>query len=296
MAGQLPDEPGHILTIDVEDYFQSPALSDIIIPEEWASLPSRVERATERLLDVLADHGVTATFFIGPWIADRHPELAEAICTRGHEVASRDGTGPSEFGEGVFTPLSRIRAFKSLLESLTGDRVHGHRPARTERRQRKDLLSRLVRAGYSYVSWLAVSPRAENGSAEDRSRRLQVTSTDVGDLVELPLAALEFLGVELPVYYRPSLRHVPLAAVRRGLEAKQERGIPGVLTLRSWEVDEHQPRFALSPVNRVVQYGRLDAAVSRLETLLEEHRFTSARDCLGLGDGQSRRRMALSTE
>ena len=156
-------------------------------------------------------------------------------------------------------------------------------------------MSRLARAGYSYVSWLAVSPRGETESSEDRSRALQVTPTDAGDLVELPLAGLELLGMEVPVCDRPSLRHMPLEAVRRGLEAKEERGIPGVLTLRSWEVDEHQPRFALSPVKRTLQYGRLDAAVSRLETLLEEHRFSSARDRLGLGDGQSRRRTVLST-
>lgn len=296
MAGQLPDDRGHILTIDVEEYFQSPALSDIIIPEEWPSLPSRVEGATERLLEVLDDRGVTATFFIGPWIADRHPELAEVISARGHEVASRDGAGPSAFGEGIFTPLSRIRAFKSLLETITGKHVYGHRPSRTERRNRKDLVSRLVRAGYSYVSWLAVSPRAENGSSGDRSRQVQVTPADAGELIELTLAGLELLGMEVPVCGRPSLRHVPLEVVRRGLEAKEERGVPGVLTLRSWEVDEHQPRFALSPVKRTLQYGRLGAAISRLETLLEEHRFSSVRDRLGLGDGQSRRRTIPSTE
>lgn len=296
MARELPDDRGHILTIDVEEYFQSPALRDIIIPEEWASLPSRVERTTERQLDVLADHGVKASFFIGPWIADRNPDLVEEISARGHEVASRDGAGPSELGEGGFTSFSRIRAFKSLLETLTGDHVHGHRPARTERRNRRDLVFRLVREGYSYVSWLGASSGAENGSHADRSRQLQVTSTDAGDLVELPLVGLELLGVEVPLCDRPSLRHVPLEAVRRGLEAKQRQGVPGVLTLRSWEVDEHQPRFALSPVNRAFQYARLDAAESRLETLLDEYQFTSARRRLGLGHGQSRRRTVLSTK
>lgn len=296
MAGQLPDGRGHILTIDVEEYFQSPALSDIIIPEEWPSLPSRVERATERLLDVLDDRGVTATFFVGPWIADRHPQLAEGISARGHEVASRDGPGHPEFGERIFTPLSRIRAFKKLLETLTGEYVHGHRPMRTDRQDRRNLLSRLVRAGYSYVSWLAVSPRTEDRSPEDRFRQLQAYPTDAGDLVELPLAGLELLGMNLPVCDRPSLRHVPLEVVRQGLEAKEERRVPGVLTLRSWEVDEYQPRFALSPVKRALQYGRLDTSLSRLETLLGEYRFSSARDRLGLGDGQSQSRTVVSAK
>ena len=43
------------LTIDVEDYFQVHAFSDIIRYEDWGNYESRVEGNTRRILDLLAD-------------------------------------------------------------------------------------------------------------------------------------------------------------------------------------------------------------------------------------------------
>src|SRR5437764_4590124 len=56
------------MTIDVEDYFQVEAFALTIDRSDWESLPRRVERNTERLLQILAESGVEATFFIlGGW-------------------------------------------------------------------------------------------------------------------------------------------------------------------------------------------------------------------------------------
>ena len=41
------------LTIDVEDYFQVHALSDIIKYDDWEHIPSRVEKNTYKILDLL---------------------------------------------------------------------------------------------------------------------------------------------------------------------------------------------------------------------------------------------------
>ena len=64
------------MTIDVEDYFQVEAFASTVNRSEWERLPRRVEHNTERLLDILAEAGVKATFFILGWVAERHPALA----------------------------------------------------------------------------------------------------------------------------------------------------------------------------------------------------------------------------
>lgn len=66
------------MTIDVEDYFQVEAFASTVNRSEWEQLPRRVERNTERLLDILAEAGVKATFFILGWIAERHPGAGAA--------------------------------------------------------------------------------------------------------------------------------------------------------------------------------------------------------------------------
>ena len=76
------------LTIDVEEYFHPNALVATVSPATWSSLPPRVEPNTLRLLDLLDDGGVTATFFVLGWVAERWPVLVQEIARRGHEIAS----------------------------------------------------------------------------------------------------------------------------------------------------------------------------------------------------------------
>src|SRR5712671_3677036 len=81
-------EQGNALTIDVEDYFHVEAFAGVIDRRDWDSQPRRVTRNTNRLLDILAEAGVIATFFTLGWVAARHPELVQRIAAEGHELAS----------------------------------------------------------------------------------------------------------------------------------------------------------------------------------------------------------------
>ena len=40
------------ITVDVEDYFQTEAMSSVVAREQWNQLPTRVERNTKRLFDL----------------------------------------------------------------------------------------------------------------------------------------------------------------------------------------------------------------------------------------------------
>jgi len=51
------------LTIDVEDYFQVSAFVPYIARSTWDELPCRVERNVDKILELLAERGVHATFF-----------------------------------------------------------------------------------------------------------------------------------------------------------------------------------------------------------------------------------------
>src|SRR5262245_59704638 len=81
-------EPPFALSVDVEDYFQVQAFARYVPRETWGAWPSRVERNTNLLLDLLDGVGATATFFVLGWVARRHPGLVREIARRGHEVAS----------------------------------------------------------------------------------------------------------------------------------------------------------------------------------------------------------------
>ena len=72
------------MTVDVEDYFQVSAFEDRVSRANWDGFESRVCRNTERLLEIFAAEGVTCTFFVLGWIAERFPKLVRQIHAAGH--------------------------------------------------------------------------------------------------------------------------------------------------------------------------------------------------------------------
>ena len=108
------------MTIDVEDYFQVEAFASVIDRDRWESLPWRVQRNTERVLEILAEAEVRATFFVLGWVAERHPSLLRRIVAEGHELASHgsehtrvDRQSPEAFRDDV-------RRSKRVLEDAGG--------------------------------------------------------------------------------------------------------------------------------------------------------------------------------
>ena len=63
------------LTFDVEDWFQVESLRSVVRVEDWDKYESRVGVNTRKILNILKDHRIKATFFILGWIAERFPDL-----------------------------------------------------------------------------------------------------------------------------------------------------------------------------------------------------------------------------
>src|SRR5215467_7357019 len=53
----------HILSVDVEDYFQVEAFAGQVTRDSWNQWPSRVVGNTQRVLDLFDVHGAKGTFF-----------------------------------------------------------------------------------------------------------------------------------------------------------------------------------------------------------------------------------------
>ena len=76
----------NILTIDVEEHFHSPAFDALFGADKWPQLESRIEFGVDKVLRILDEHDVTATFFILGWVAERFPETIRKVLARGHEI------------------------------------------------------------------------------------------------------------------------------------------------------------------------------------------------------------------
>lgn len=123
----MPTRAVNALTIDVEDYFQVSAMAPYIARSEWDRCECRVERNVDRILTLLAERGIHATFFTLGWVAERYPALVRRIVAQGHEIASHG------YGHQRVTDLSEaafredVTRSKALLEDLSGTAVLGYR-------------------------------------------------------------------------------------------------------------------------------------------------------------------------
>ena len=261
------------MTIDVEDYFQVEAFASIIDRSDWESLPRRVERNTERLLQILTESGVEATFFILGWVAARHPQLVRRVVAEGHELASHgfghlraDRQSPEEFRDDV-------RRAKRVLEDLGGAPVHGYRaPTFSIGGGSKWAHTILAEEGYSYSS--SVYPVKHDLYGTPEAPRTPFSP--VPGMLEIPLTSVRMLGVDMPASGGGYFRLLPYP-VTRGLlnRARRLNRSPAVFYLHPWEIDPEQPRQQSAPwKSRFRHYLNLNRTEPRLRRLLRDFTWT----------------------
>ncbi len=266
----------HILTVAVEDYYQVGSFNRSVQRGQWLRFESRVERNTQRVLELLDENGVQATFFTLGWIADEFPELVREIASRGHEVASKGfwhrsirRLTPSEFRDDLIKS-------REALEKASGQRVLGYRVADNWFRP-QDLwaLEVLAQEGFAYDS--SICPMFDEWAHETWRRVLHRHRTEKGEIWEVPLSTASALGWSFPIaggnYYRQFPHRLMKGAFR---DWSKKRSDPFVMYFQVWELDADQPRIATSSqLTRLRHYRNLGKMKWVLQDYFKEARFES---------------------
>ena len=267
------------LTIDVEEYFHPNAMDDTVDPSEWDALPPRVERNTHRILDLLSEHDVHATFFVLGWVAERWPGLVREIARRGHEVACHGFAhrlvyrlGPEQFRADV------VRAHR-MLEDCLGVRVAGFRAASySVIASTLWALDVLIELGLDYDS--SIFPVHHDIYGIPGFSRFPVrVQRPAGEILEIPASTLRLWGRNWPVAGGGYFRLLPYQVTRRVIDWLNRREqVPAMVYLHPWELDPEQPRLPAGARTRFRHYTNLGATERRLRALLAEFRFAPIRD------------------
>ncbi|WP_404362201.1 XrtA system polysaccharide deacetylase [Marinobacter sp.] len=270
------ESPLHAMSIDVEDYFHVAALSGVIRPNQWASLPSRVEQNTERLLELFDRHDVRATFFVLGWVADRYPDLIRKLADHGHEIASHGYSHQLIYNQTPEVFREETIRSKGLLEDIIQKPVTGYRAASYS--ITKDslwALDILAELGFEWDS--SIFPiRHDRYGIPDSPRAPYTIETAQGrELREFPLTTAKLLGVTLPAAGGGYFRQFPYPLFRYLFRRASEGGTrPQMFYLHPWEIDPDQPRYNnASWFSRFRHYTNLDQCYGRLERLLTDFRF-----------------------
>jgi polysaccharide deacetylase family protein (PEP-CTERM system associated) len=245
MANMTTERTGSLgaaLSIDVEDWFHTDNLRDVITREAWESRELRVERNTMRMLEILESSNARATFFVLGWVAEKCPQLVRAIAAAGHEIASHGyghehiySLGPREFRSDV------VRS-KQYLEDLTGKPIRGYRaPSFSITDWAIPILQDV---GFDYDSSVVQT------IAHDRYGRLSgmhagrpiVSLRDGFDEACVSCIRLGKRGI--PWGGGGYFRLIPYVLWLQGVRMILRSGMPYIFYIHPWEIDPGQPRVA----------------------------------------------------
>ena len=270
------------LTIDVEDYYHVAAFDSVVRFTDWERYESRVEKNTQRILDLLDEHATKATFFVLGWVLERHPGLIRTIVARGHEVASHGYAHQRIYTQTPEQFRAETLRSKRLLEETLGQPIRGYRAASYSiTRQSLWALDVLREAGFVYDS--SIFPiRHDLYGIPSHPRFCSIMHGEHGaPLVEFPLSTLRLGGTNFPLAGGGYLRLFPYAYTRWGIRYLNKReGQPAVVYLHPWELDPAQPRLPAGRLSRFRHYTNLHRMEERLVHLLQDFSFGTMSEVL----------------
>ena len=262
------------MTVDVEDYFHVSAFDGVIPRSRWDNLEHRVCGNTDRVLGLLDEAGVLATFFVLGWVAERYPDLVRRIARQGHEIASHGFAHRLVYDQTPAAFRDDVTRAKLVLEDAGGAPVLGFRaPSYSITPRSLWAIDILIAAGYRYDASIYPIHHDRYGIPVSARHPYRIDRPG-GSVLEIPASATRAFGMNLPVGGGGYFRILPYEWTRWGLNRiNHHDGRPAVFYMHPWEIDPEQPRLAAGLLSRFRHYRNLQHAEARMRRLLADFSF-----------------------
>lgn len=265
-------------TVDLEEWFHVCGAGDALAPGSWDRLPSRVDLTTRILLDMLEAADVRATFFVVGWVAERQPEIVDAVRRAGHEIGSHGHVHEKAFVLGRDRFRADVRESACAISEVTGGRVTMFRAPEWSIDARSAwALDILVEEGFRLDASMAPLRIVGDVGAP---RHPHVRNTTAGPITEVPPLVADRFGQVMPMGWGWGLRMSSPRRVLRTIGAVNAAGQPAVLMVHPWELDPNPPRVRLPPRLQFAHYFRLGGFRNRLRDILHGAAFGPLGDVL----------------
>ena len=116
-----------ILTFDIEEWFHILDNKETKSVSEWIKFDSRISLGMNLIYDILDKTGMSATFFVVGWIAEKYPEIVKEISNRGFEIGSHTHLHQLVYNQDKHTFYKDVEKSIKTLEDCTGKKVTSFR-------------------------------------------------------------------------------------------------------------------------------------------------------------------------
>ena len=276
-------------TVDFEDWYQGLEIDQF----QWGQYPDRLEIGCRRLLELLDEAGVHATFFVLGYAAERFPELVREIHARGHEIGTHGHGHRFVYHLGREEFRADLTRSIGILEELLGAPIVGHRAPYFSITEGAEWAFDVLReCGIRFDSSVFPVHNYRYGMPQAPRWIHQVRD----GLVEFPLSTYDLWGRNIPISGGAYFRILPYTVTRFCLRRINGVGQPAVFYIHPWELDPEQPRLRLARRIALPHYWNLDVAESRLRRLLSDFSFATMSSVLDQSCAVTGRREAAKVE
>jgi polysaccharide deacetylase family protein (PEP-CTERM system associated) len=268
-----------IFSVDVEDWFH--LLDDPSVPtiDQWASLPSHVEKNFSRLLDIFSEENAHVTCFFLGWVAERFPHLVKEAVARGHEIASHGYGHRLVYEQGQANFYEDVRRARLLLQDISGAEVAGYRaPGFSTTHDTPWFFDALTEAGYQYDSSVFPAERGHGGMPRGRREPHRIGNDST--LMEVPITVADLLGKPMCFFGGGYLRLFPYWLIRRMALQVLGQSRPVVFYIHPREIDPGHPRLPMTRKRRFKSYINLATTERKVRRILREFPVATFRHVL----------------
>jgi peptidoglycan/xylan/chitin deacetylase (PgdA/CDA1 family) len=234
------------ITVDIEDWYHLHPITGVPtsmykdVPSffsKWNSRYDYLSKPTKRVLDLLQELNIKATFFIVADVVEHYPGLIESIVEKGHEIACHGLHHACKIHPKTKEPLMTQEEFrqrtlqaKQILEKASGQEVVGYRaPNAYIAGWMLDILEEI---GFKYDSSVSVNSlyNKTDSSLKNVDTRVYCpvkSGLEPGngkrDILEIPWPYFQF-GARFPTGGGPVMRFFGSRYILWGLNESLKRG------------------------------------------------------------------------
>jgi polysaccharide deacetylase family protein (PEP-CTERM system associated) len=260
------------LSIDLEDWYQG---IESINFEDWPSYESRIVPGTRRVLSLLSDYSVSATFFVLGYIAEKFPALITDIADAGHEIAIHGYAHKQVFKLTKEEFKEDLEKTLSVIAQICDAKVIGYRaPLFSITKDSLWALDILADYGIKYDSSIYPFKTYMFGIDEAERHIHEIELSNSRKITEIPPSTIRIFNKNIPYAGGFFFRSWPYGFIKWALAKTNQAGYPAMVYLHPFDLDPDIPYLkGLSLKRRFIHYNNIKSTEKKIKRLLGDFSF-----------------------